>query len=361
MVSSKIPALDGIRSLAIIFVLCAHAKEYLVEVVHQESFLMLLPPFKGGWIGVDLFFSLSGFLIGRQVWEELNLTGTVRFWRFFLRRGFRIWPLFYAVFLVLLIFPYDSNVSGHWVNALFLSNLLGDNGPIKGAWSLATEEQFYILLPLGFMFYSKIVKTIDLTTARYGLYALLVVPMVMRIFVWDVILQPQHFDLALYMRSIYRPIYTHSDSLISGLILSNLVVDGKFPKLPRKWGQTVFFGLVIVGLVSFKSKVYFNFLGVALASTGLIWFCLNQESWLSKFLSHRFFSTIARVSFCMYLVNLPLLFVWRDSGLMHWPNVPLDVLLVVNTIILTGVCVLIGLITYELIERPFLKIRKRFI
>ena len=86
----NLPSLDGLRAMAILLVLAMHTNEFFTHPGMPQSILSSLPPFKGGWIGVPLFFVLSGYLIGGQIWKEYVRDKTMNFSRFILRRGFRI-------------------------------------------------------------------------------------------------------------------------------------------------------------------------------------------------------------------------------------------------------------------------------
>ena len=76
--------------------------------------MFALPMFRWGWTGGDLFFVLSGCLIGQQLWREFANTGRVNVWRFIAKRGFRIWPLYFATLLVLLVL--GSRFSPVWAD-----------------------------------------------------------------------------------------------------------------------------------------------------------------------------------------------------------------------------------------------------
>ena len=102
-----------------------------------------------GWAGVDLFFVLSGFLIGGLVFAEQQRTGRFDGWRFTVRRAFKLWPVLY-LYLVLQALagtgrPGDTSGS-LWPNAVHLQNYLGTSVP--HLWSLAVEEQFYLVVAL---------------------------------------------------------------------------------------------------------------------------------------------------------------------------------------------------------------------
>jgi len=361
----NISSLDGIRSLAIIMVLCFHARGFVAGEFGRESILFQLPPFNGGWVGVPLFFTLSGFLIGQQIWLELKTSGSVNFWQFFLRRGFRIWPLFYFLFILFTIFPYKEGVQGYWVNALFLSNILGDEGPITGSWSLATEEQFYIIFPLFLIIASKLIsrssRKLELKKIRIWLYVLFFTPTIVRFFIWDFVLKLSgQFDLNIYMQEIYRPIYTNSEALIGGLILSSLALDNKLPTLGKmkSWGLLAF--SMLAAVLSFKSKVYFNFLGIAFASTVLVWFCLKNSNYLTSFLSMPIFGTIAKCSFSMYLINWPILCGMKTLGWLNFGS-NLNLSLLISTVILIIISVIVSFANFILIEDPFLNLRKQYL
>src|SRR5262245_22092605 len=90
----NLPGLDCLRSLAILFVISSHfAGEY--AVFPHDPMWFKFPLFLFGWAGVDLFFVLSGYLIGGQLWRELSRDGSIRIGDFLLRRGMRIWPLYF--------------------------------------------------------------------------------------------------------------------------------------------------------------------------------------------------------------------------------------------------------------------------
>ncbi|HEY2896813.1 MAG TPA: acyltransferase, partial [Gemmatimonadaceae bacterium] len=141
---TQIPALDALRTLAILMVIAGHFPEAGKAQFPQYAQLLDGSLFAFGWTGVDLFFVLSGFLIGRQLWKEQLRTGTINVGRFITRRGFRIWPLYF--FIALLSPALDGKSSYKWADWAFLSNYF--SGRVEGGWSLSTEEQFYILAPL---------------------------------------------------------------------------------------------------------------------------------------------------------------------------------------------------------------------
>ncbi len=141
-------ALDTLRGVAVLLVLFRHM------VVPAGLPVFLAVPLgalqRGGWIGVDLFFVLSGFLVSGLLFREWTKHGELRAGRFLIRRGFKIYPAFYVMFAIVLLW---SASRGVWPGvgfvaseALFVQNYAPALFP--HTWSLAVEEHFYLLLPL---------------------------------------------------------------------------------------------------------------------------------------------------------------------------------------------------------------------
>jgi peptidoglycan/LPS O-acetylase OafA/YrhL len=134
-------SLDVLRCVAILLVIGRHFPYY-----HAWS--------KVGWIGVDLFFVLSGFLISGLLFVEYKTHGRIRFWRFVARRGFKIWPSFYLMvgaFVAISFVFHEDNWRSIFASLFFVQNYVPENllPTIVGhTWSLAVEEHFYIALPL---------------------------------------------------------------------------------------------------------------------------------------------------------------------------------------------------------------------
>jgi len=129
--SERLAALDALRGAAILLVLGRHYH------------------FDPGWVGVDLFFVLSGFLVSGLLFREYQRLGRVRVGRFLARRGFKIYPAFYAFMLVTAIYMrHTPTPPVVWVaECLFLQGYLPHIW--SHTWSLAVEEHFYLLLALG--------------------------------------------------------------------------------------------------------------------------------------------------------------------------------------------------------------------
>jgi peptidoglycan/LPS O-acetylase OafA/YrhL len=138
----EVPSLDGLRAVAVALV-----------VVYHATFGRL----PGGWVGVDLFFALSGYLITGILTAELTRLGTIRFGRFYIRRALRLGPgLVAAVLLAGVLWPVTryGNPAPKWPGAalaslLYAANLVDSKsmGSLAHFWSLAVEEHFYLIWP----------------------------------------------------------------------------------------------------------------------------------------------------------------------------------------------------------------------
>jgi peptidoglycan/LPS O-acetylase OafA/YrhL len=153
--ASRLPALDGIRGLAILLVLAHNTTlDPVAPTAADRRVLLLLDV---GWIGVQLFFVLSGFLITRILLETPDSHGYYR--DFYMRRVLRIFPLYYGALLFFFVLlpalhavPHDFHATpgDGLAMALYVYNWtmpFSDGAPLPHLWSLAVEEQFYLLWP----------------------------------------------------------------------------------------------------------------------------------------------------------------------------------------------------------------------
>ncbi len=171
------PALDGVRALAVIAVLCFHAE---------------IPGFDGGYLGVSVFFTLSGFLITSLLVAEVDRTGRIDAVAFYARRARRLLPasivcLALVVALASLTDLFDgvTALRSHVLGSLFqvanwvflagegsyqqlFQEAAGPRSPLEHYWSLAIEEQFYWIWPLAFIGLSRVARTHELRLKVLG-------------------------------------------------------------------------------------------------------------------------------------------------------------------------------------------------
>jgi len=151
------PALDGLRGLAILLIFVYHYGGGLQS--HNPIVQTLGYVTESGWTGVVLFFALSGFLITGILWDSMGQKHLL--WNFYIRRVLRIAPLYFAALLAATLYSFLSHTNAPvlktgMVYALFLQDLPFVNNfvqahpmalPLYHLWSLAVEEQFYLLWP----------------------------------------------------------------------------------------------------------------------------------------------------------------------------------------------------------------------
>ncbi|MEX3954792.1 acyltransferase family protein [Trinickia sp. EG282A] len=143
IVRNRTIELDFLRGIAIIAVMGYHFH-------YVDTGIRLVPiieyPFTHfGREGVNLFFTLSGFLVGGLLLRQYADTGRVDAWTFIVRRIFKIWPAYYVLIAFHVIAHHHPTSTFLWQNSLHLQNYLGTS--IKQTWSLSVEEHFYLLLP----------------------------------------------------------------------------------------------------------------------------------------------------------------------------------------------------------------------
>lgn len=146
---ARLMQLDVLRGVAILMVLLRHA----IVPWEQSGRLWRVTRYAEqiGWTGVDLFFVLSGFLIGGLMFKEIRKTGKLDVKRFFIRRGLKIWPAYFVFLAAVLVidthrFGFHNAWHGLLPNLIHLQNYLGS--PRGITWSLGVEEHFYLALPL---------------------------------------------------------------------------------------------------------------------------------------------------------------------------------------------------------------------
>jgi len=224
---TRLPQLDAIRGVAILLVIF-HNQGTKYPSLHLGTL------FANGWMGVDLFFVLSGFLITGILLDTKHSENYFK--NFYVRRCLRIWPLYYSVILFMFVivpFLRPSEAQAHalfersspwWSYLLFLQNFLVSNPTGAAAslgvtWSLAIEEQFYIVWPW-------VVRYCSATQLR-------------RIAVGVMCLSPAlRLSVSVYGVDLYSNTFCRLDGLMAGALLALLVRSEGFapPKFLRPAG-----------------------------------------------------------------------------------------------------------------------------
>lgn len=246
----RLPGLDFLRALAIVWVMLFHS--YLVGGLGAS----LAGVQVYGWMGVDLFFVLSGYLIGNQVLRPLAAGQTLDLYGFYRRRAFRILPAFLVVLALYALWPAWRETPGMqplWQFFTFTFNLLfdrSDNYAFSHVWSLCVEEHFYLLLP--FVALLMLRKPSALRFA--ALCGVIVVGgMALRAWLW------QHYFLPartandgtsglMFLRYIYYPTYSRMDGLVAGVSLAACAVyrPAWMARIQRHGNLALVFGLILL-------------------------------------------------------------------------------------------------------------------
>ncbi|MCB9663986.1 MAG: acyltransferase [Alphaproteobacteria bacterium] len=362
-----LPALDGLRALAVTAVIVHHGLQLVVPV--DAASRLLVAAGHLGWMGVDLFFVLSGFLITGIL---VDVRGSPSYFRaFYLRRVVRIFPLYYAALaawsaLVVLrsgAAGLDPDLAGLW---LYASNYVlvwrdaWGSRPVAHFWSLAVEEQFYLFWPA-------LVALVAPARLRGVLGALVVLTLAGRL----VQLSAGGSPLSVYVA-------THSrlDTLVVGALLAVVgrEVGGLRALRPLAgWGGAAALGAVAAGVLASGTVVWEAwpvwflgtvFTGIALTSAAAVVLAVTAPPTgaLARLLDSPALVSLGKHSYAIYVVHLPIDHVVRGLGLhpAAWASgVALAPALVAYLGVLVGLSWAVAKVTWVAIEAPALRLKGR--
>ena len=316
--SGFIPALDGLRGIAVILVLLHHLTIYRpTEGFHQ--WVAVVPLL--GWVGVDLFFVLSGFLITGLLIDARG--GERYFSSFYARRTLRIFPLYYLVlFLALVVLPNFPAVHRVLVGPyplppllpywLYLTNFsIADRGLVHGlldvAWSLAIEEQFYLLWPV-------VIWVCPPRLVGWLCAVIIVTAPLARWYGLSRGLDP----LAVYVLPWFR-----LDGLATGAIVAWLLRRGHLPELSRWAPLAAFAGLGGFAAIVVESgdswwwqpliqKVGYSLIALVGAAALVRALQGQADSLWPRMLSAGWLRAFGKYSYCLYLTHLAVMRAVRE-------------------------------------------------
>ena len=346
------PEIDGLRAIAVVSVILYHAQITILN----------LSPFLGGFIGVDIFFVISGYLITSIILKELISTGTFSLKYFYERRIRRILPalllvIFVSFSLAWIYLVPDSFVnyaqsvlyslgftSNFYFDFIFLEYQAEDSllVPLLHTWSLSVEEQYYILFPFFLLLIFKYF--------RKHIIFILVIGFLISLF-------------AAHWGSINRPNFTFYSLPTRGweLLAGSILAYFECKLDHRRSNQKLNLILPWVGLVLiFYSILFFHdemlhpslytippIVGVCL----IIWFCKKGEL-ITKLLSSKLLVNVGLLSYSLYLWHYPIFAFARTHE--YYQEVS------VNKIFLCLVVLLLSIISYYFVERPARNKKNKF-
>ena len=305
------PELDGLRGIAIVLVLLVHTFNWP----------------KGAFVGVDIFFALSGFLITTLLLEEWDQHGSISLRHFYLRRYYRLFPALAVLLVVYVAYSiafveadvgmrmrgavFGITYTANWAQAFRLSF---PNTEIGYLWTLAVEEQFYLVWP-----------AVLIVLLRRGLrlkgITWLLVGIIVALVVWRNLLMFGGVD----PRRIYFGTDTRFDELLIGCLAATLFVG----RAPAKIGSRWLTAATLVGGAFLSYRILkrepWDFWGqrigltlVAVATVLIIYSCVTDSfPLLRRALSMKWLVFIGTISYSLYLWHVPAGLVMRDVAQLH--------------------------------------------
>jgi peptidoglycan/LPS O-acetylase OafA/YrhL len=358
--SGHIPFLDLLRALAILMVMSWHLPDSLAPAgfsVFREL----------GWLGVDIFFVLSGFLIASQTLQHHRQGKPFGIGEFYVKRAFRILPVYLLILAIYFFIPLlreAPNLGAAWRYLTFTINFGLDyrlTNAFTQAWSLCVEEHFYIVFPLLFVVMAK-AKT---AAPAIGLaFAIVVAGMVLRWISWE-IWRDGGSVRAEYFTLLYYPTYTRLDGLVAGVLLA----AGKvyYPEAFDRFGKSLACALIAalgLGYTVFSALAYglamprlhavLVYPAFAVAIAAIICMALaarGRTGWMTL----PGCGFIAMISYSLYLSHKltfhAVQLLAPEWALAGWSGVALHY----------GASIAAAAILHRLVEAPFISLRKRFL
>ena len=337
------PEIDSLRAISVIAVIIYHAK---INFFGSQLFA-------GGYLGVDIFFVISGYLITSIILKELQKKKSFSFRNFYLRRARRILPaLFFLVFccipaswLILMPSSFVDFSKSVYFSLGFSSNFYfyftgleygAINGllkPLLHTWSLAVEEQYYILFPillvLGFLFFKKRINIVILSLLLLSL-------------IFAEFFSLKNSNLNFYI------LPSRAWELLAGSAL--VILESKRNFKPSDLTSNIFclmgLGLIFFSFIYFYEPVPSPSIKntVPIIGTLLILIFINKKTLVTRLLNNTLFTGLGLISYSLYLWHYPIFSFVRNlraaQGIVEYS--------------LTGILIfLISIISYFFIEKPF--------
>jgi len=352
---TTIPALDGVRGLAVLLVVVTHLQLLVPYEVTGISWVDDI--IEGSYLGVDLFFVLSGFLITSLLLNEVNRTRTLRFGAFYARRALRLLPALYVLLAAHAVYAWWADLSWlqEWATirsaVLYVSNWQLVFRPLTGVpdlgllWSLAIEEQFYLLWPAVLITFLGPREP----AARVGaiLVAAIAAVAVWRAHLW----QTGVFWAQLAVRTD-----TRIDALLVGALLASLWVRRTMPRTGANEAAWIGLAVIVGCLATFDITEGTGYKGgltlFAVAAAAVIWGLLEGRWGGRRVFDLAPLRALGRVSYGVYLWHYPIFYAVSVQG-EQWTNLE-------RVLVAPALTVVAVLASWYLVERPALRLKRRF-
>jgi peptidoglycan/LPS O-acetylase OafA/YrhL len=342
-----VPELDGLRGIAVLAVIMFHSG---------------VPWLRGGFIGVDIFFSLSGFLITTLLIQEYDKKNIISLKKFYLRRVIRLMPALLALLIVYILASYslldfnkaNENLKDALIVFFYSANwtrALGMNRPtmLGHTWSLSVEEQFYILWPLLLMILLRFLASRLAIFMAIGLMT--VASATSRIYMLQ---NGATFD------RLYNGLDTRADALLVGCMLGVAMSVSTFNtlrnyRLFRKCFSLVcFLSLCLISIFGdwqSPSMYYWLFSITGISSTFLIVEAISSDpSPLKRFLKFPIFIRLGKISYGLYLWHYPIFYLLLQNKY-SWSQI----------LVLGGfISICMAACSYYFLEKPVLRLKEYF-
>lgn len=357
--SKYLPSIDSLRALAVLAVIIYH-----VDVNY-------LP---GGFLGVDLFFVLSGYLISSLIIKEYRKTGSLNLYNFYIRRARRLLPAVYFMITVGLVIMVLFNevllrkshldaifgyiYSSNWwyiFHKLDYFDSFGAQSPFKHLWSLAIEEQFYMIFPLLFLLVNRKKKSKDGTYKLNKNFLYVVLGLILASLIAHILL----FDINNISR-IYFGTDTRAFSLLVGVVGAILYPMERLHAKVTPQQNMIYSVVSLVSIATLITVMIYTseyntllyrggFLLVAILGLIVIISSGKQHTLMSRLLSFKPVVFIGKISYSLYLWHFPVLVLTTPVSEIGNPNIIFVILRVVLTFVLATA-------SYMFVETPIRKL-----
>ncbi|SFE92763.1 Peptidoglycan/LPS O-acetylase OafA/YrhL, contains acyltransferase and SGNH-hydrolase domains [Chitinophaga sp. CF118] len=371
--------LDAIRFIAALLVVLHHIQYFKSQDGIPSWSVLNYMLEDAGRVGVNLFFVLSGFLISYLLMTESSETGNINFKNFYIRRILRIWPLYMAYSLVLIVLsplvmhklgiPVEGDAHTILTNLLFmvlfavniqLAFFPYNKGIIEITWSVCIEEQFYLVWPLLLFLFKKRLKLLFLVMLSVGFLCktlCLVLPLFFSV------TTKQLFGINYVL--LFDKLELFGMGMFAAYLLFNRETYSKFFKIILKpgiqWSMliiTVFVMLSIIKIPVLSKYYYDHFIHAALFGY-LMLMAVAPNSILQ--LEYPLLKTLGKVSYGIYLFHAPVCQMLLIGFIKVFGKGP-DILVYEIFYPLAGVITTCGIayLSYELYEKHFLKLKTKY-